>query len=397
MPGSTQLRVNAMRPAETVVASDTLPLDGPVSVSASPKRRGSSSPRRDFGKITLLVVVVAVVAGLAGWSLAKIFSPPEQVTAGIVVNTFTIKQGSIGKSITLNAAATWGSEASGINRASGVVTSMGPTQEPKKSGDPIYAVDLNQVAFVAGSTPAFREITTGTQGPDVVQLAVMLAERGYDIDPGAEKVDWGFAQAIKAWQKDIGAKVSGTVENGALIFSPGLPARIQFDPELISVGTTLSGGEKVLTVASAVPEFSIEVPNEQAQSIPVGTPITIRNKDAKWPGLVAGIRDSANSSNKLLVLGTATDVPICGEECGALTEAKDALFPTEIIMVPKQEGFVVPSSAIRTDSSGGMSVMLEAGGDQPVEVVTTSGGMSIVTGVDAGTRIQLWAPTATKP
>lgn len=97
------------------------------------------------------------------------------------------------------------------------------------------------------------------------------------------------------------------------------------------------------------------------------------------------------------MLGSATDAPICGKDCGALTEAKDALFPTEIIMVPKQDGLVVPSSAIRTGASGDTSVMLEAGGDQPVEVVASSGGMSIVTGVDVGTRIQLWAPTAPKP
>lgn len=348
------------------------------------------------GKIVGLVIAVAVVAGLAGWSLGKIFSPPPAVTTETVVSTFTVKQGSIGKSITLNAAATWGSEASGINRAAGVVTSMEQASEAKNSGDAIYTVDLAPVALVAGGTPAFREITTGTEGPDVVQLAVMLAERGYSVDPETSKVDWVFAQAIKAWQKDIGAKATGTVANGALIFAPGLPARIQFDPKLISVGATLAGGEKVLTVASAVPEFTIEVPNEQAQSIPVGTAVTIKNKDAKWPGTVAGIKDSTNTSNKLLVLGSGTDAAICGKDCGALTADKDALFPTEIIMVPTQEGLVVPSSAIRTNATGGTSVLMDSGDEQPVGVVATSGGMTIITGVTAGTRIQLWAPTPPK-
>ncbi|WP_157875271.1 peptidoglycan-binding protein [Arthrobacter sp. PAMC 25486] len=337
------------------------------------------------------------MSALAGWSLGKIFTPPPATTAQSVVNTFTVRQGSLGKAITLNAAAAWGSEASGINRAAGVVTSMEPVADPKVSGDPIYAADLAPVALVAGSTPAFREITTGTEGPDVVQLAAMLAERGYGVDPETSKVDWVFAQAIKAWQRDIGAKDTGTVANGAVIFAPGLPARIQFDPDIISVGATLAGGEKVLTVASAVPEFTIEVPNEQAQTIPVGTPVSIKNGEARWPGQVSGIRELANGSNKLLVLGSATDTPICGADCGALTAVKDALFPTEITLVPHQEGLVVPSSAIRTNASGGTSVMLASGTDQPVEVVGTSSGMSIVTGVDAGTVIQLWAPAAPKP
>ena len=380
-----------MSRAEAAVAAETTTIGAAVASPVRPKRK------RGIGKIAVLLVVVAVVSALVGWSLAKIFSPPAQVAAETVATTFTVKQGSIGKSITLNAAAAWGAEASGINRAAGVVTSMEPAAEPKKSGDAIYAVDLAPVALVAGSTPAFREIATGTQGPDVVQLAAMLAERGYAVDPEVDKVDWVFAQAIKAWQKDIGAKDTGTVANGAVIFTPGLPARIQFDPEVISVGATLAGGEKVLTVASAVPEFTIEVPNEQAQSIPVGTSVTIKNKDAQWSGQVAGIKDTANSSNKLLVLGSTTDAPLCGEDCGSLTAAKDALFPTEIIIVPAQEGLVVPSSAIRTNASGGTSLLLDSGAEQPVEVVATSSGMSIVTGIDAGTRIQLWAPTAPKP
>lgn len=380
-----------MSHTEAAVAADTTTTGAAAASPVRPKRK------RGIGKIVVLVVVVAVVFALVGWSLAKIFSPPAQVAAETVATTFTVKQGSIGKSITLNAAAAWGAEASGINRAAGVVTSMKPTAEPTRSGDAIYAVDLAPVALVAGSTPAFREITTGTQGPDVVQLAAMLAERGYAVDPEVDKVDWVFAQAIKAWQKDIGAKDTGTVANGAVIFTPGLPARIQFDPEIITVGATLAGGEKVLTVASAVPEFTIEVPNEQAQSIPVGTSATIKNKDAQWPGQVAGIKDTANSSNKLLVLGSTTDAPLCGEDCGSLTAAKDALFPTEITIVPAQEGLVVPSSAIRTNASGGTSLLLDSGAEQPVEVVATSSGMSIVTGIDAGTRIQLWAPTAPKP
>lgn len=380
-----------MSPAKAVEAADTTSTGAVLASPVRPKRQ------RGLGKIVFLIVMVAVVSVLVGWSLAKIFSPPVQVAAETLATTFTVKQGSIGKSITLNAAAAWGAEASGINRAAGVVTSMNPTTELTRSGDAIYAVDLAPVALVAGRTPAFREITTGTQGPDVIQLAVMLAERGYGVDPDADKVDWVFAQAIKAWQKDIGAKDTGTVANGAVIFTPGLPARIQFDPEIISVGATLVGGEKVLTVASAVPEFTLEVPNDQAQSIPVGTGVTIKNKDAKWPGQVAGIKDSANSSNKLLVLGSTTDAPLCGRDCGALTEAKDALFPTEIIIVASQEGLVVPSSAVRTNASGGTSLLLESGVEQPVEVVATSSGMTIVIGIDAGTRIQLWAPTAPKP
>lgn len=255
------------------------------------------------------------------------------MTAESVVGTFTVTQGSIGKSITLNAAAVWGAEASGLNRAAGVVTSMEAVEEPKASGDPVYAVDLAPVAVVAGSTPAFREITTGTQGPDVLQLAVMLAGRGYGVDPETEKVDWVFSQAIRAWQADMGAKDTGTVALGAVVFVPGLPARIQFDPEVISVGATLAGGEKVFTVASAVPEFTIEVPNEQAQSIPVGSPVGVKAGEASWPGQVSGVRDAANGSNRLLVLGSTTDAPLCGDGCGVLTAAKDALFPTEITIV----------------------------------------------------------------
>lgn len=372
----------------------TLTSQEAAAVNLKPTKR--LKRKRGAGRIVALILLVAMVSGLAGWSLGKIFSPPPAATGEKTVSTFTVKQGRIGKSITLNAAATWGSEASGINRAVGVVTSMASIDEPVKSGDAVYTVGLAPVALVAGSTPAFREITTGTDGSDVTQLAVMLAERGYGVDPETSKVDWFFAQAIKAWQKSIGAEANGTVANGALIFVPGLPAKIQFEPETITVGATLAGGEKVLTVASAIPEFSIEVPNEQAQSILTGTSVVVKNNDTKWTGEVAGIKDSANSTNKLLVLGSTTDTPICGQECGGLTATKDALFPTEITLVPRQEGLVVPSSAIRTNASGSTSVLLQSGAEVPVETVATSGGMTIVSGVDAGTVIQLWAPAPPK-
>ena len=65
-----------MSRAEAAVAAETTTIGAAVASPVRPKRK------RGIGKIAVLLVVVAVVSALVGWSLAKIFSPPAQVAAG---------------------------------------------------------------------------------------------------------------------------------------------------------------------------------------------------------------------------------------------------------------------------------------------------------------------------
>src|SRR4029077_1915842 len=91
-------------------------------------------------------------------------------------------------------------------------------------GERLYAVDDVPIPLLIGTTPIFRRIAIGTSGPDVAELEENLLAMGFGarIDGTFDETD---ADALRAWQRSIGAAESGDLIPGAAVFMPG-PVRV---------------------------------------------------------------------------------------------------------------------------------------------------------------------------
>ena len=340
---------------------------------------------------TTTVLVVAAVAGAAGWALATVMRPAQDPLEASTYTFATVEAGEITSSVNLNSIAEWTPTPIGSNQAAGIVTSVkvAPGDEVSQ-GSTLYLVNQRPIVVAEGSVPAYRAIGDGAEGEDVVQLQGMLASLGHFSGDADGKAGYRTVAAIKSWQTSMGVPATGAVELGDVIYVPDLPARVSVDDEVIARGKSVSGGEPVLLGLPSSPRFTLPVTEAQSAMIPTGTPVQITSPGGNAWEAVAGDRASEAQSQAVVVTLTGTEgQTICADECGEVPVTGEALLPSKIIIVPTVQGLVVPSSALMTDVSGQIVVIDAGGARRPVTVVASARGMSAIEGVEAGARVRI--------
>lgn len=336
--------------------------------------------------------LVLLVAGAAcAWAIMTVLRPAEDPLAATEHTYVAVTRGQVGASMSLNTIAEWSRVPAGSNQASGIVTGIGiePGAEATQ-GSVLYSVDLRPVAVAQGDVPMFRQIGAGVDGADVRQLQEMLAALGYYGSALDGRAEAGTTTAIKRWQKALGLSESGVVEQGDLIFVPRLPARLALNSDSIHRGVKLSGGEEAVLGLPAAPRFWLPVSEGQAAMITAGTSIEVTSPDGQiWRG-VAGEqeRDADGGEISISVTGPEGAV-LCGDACGQVPVSGQTTLLSDVVTVEQVEGLLVPSSALVTTADAGTAVVGEDGKRIPVEVVTSAKGMSVVSGIDEGTRVRV--------
>jgi peptidoglycan hydrolase-like protein with peptidoglycan-binding domain len=353
-------------------------------------------PTKISAAIAIVAVIVAV--GAVGWALSVALRQPDDVLASDSTTSVEIREGEVGQSVRLNTVAKWTPQPVGINRAVGVVTGIEAAPGTMVSaGTALYDVNLRPVSIAQGSTPSFRSISLGSKGADVTQLQHMLSELGFygGVEDGSVEVLTD--KAIKAWQSSLDLEPTGTVLAGDIIFVPDLPTRISINAQSVFLGATMSGGEPAIDSFPTEPAFSIAVTENQAESAPADTEVHISSPTGStWNALVSAQRPDGQSGGIVVTLKGVDDQSICGAECSSVPLDGDSLLPSELIVLPSTKGLIVPTSALRTDASGAVHVVDLKGHRKPVEVVASSNGMSVITGVEAGARVRIPAPAEGK-
>lgn len=335
------------------------------------------------------IAMVAVGAG-ATWGAYTVMTPAEDPFEATDFTYTEVAEGQVGASITLNTVARWTPTPSGVNRAAGVVTSVEVSAgEEVAQGTPLYSVDLRPVVIAQGDVPAFRTISLGAQGPDVEQLQVMLGALGHYGGTADGKAEAGTVAAIRAWQKASDIDVTGEVQAGDVIFVPSLPTRVALDNEFIHRGATLAGSEAAVQGLPNEPEFSIPVTDAQAGMLPAGARVEINSPEGDvWAGYAGDARQTEDGSVTVSLAGVKGG-SICGEQCGQVPLTGQATLTSRIITVENVQGLTVPSAALIVEADGQVAVIDDAGARIPVTVDASARGMSVVTGVDAGTRVRV--------
>lgn len=348
--------------------------------------------RRDRWWRSALIGGALMVAGaLIAWAVLSVMRPASDVLEATDYTFAEVSTGEVGASLRLNTVAQWTSSPVGSNRADGVVNSVEASSgDDVGQGDVLYTVDLRPVVIAEGPVPMFRDVGAEASGGDVRQIQQLLADLGYYTGPVEGEAGSSTVDAIRAWQGSLGVEQTGVVPVGDVVFVPSLPTRIVLDSELIVRGATLAGGEAVVSALSETPDFTLPVTDAQSALIPTGARVEITSpEDDVWPGQVSDRDRDAETGIVTIHIEGEDDAGICGDDCAQIPASGESMLSTVIVTVETVTGLMVPSSAIVTDVNGQTLLIDEDGERLEVTVVASAQGMSIVEGVEDGTRVRV--------
>ncbi|MBI4305507.1 MAG: peptidoglycan-binding protein [Chloroflexi bacterium] len=224
-------------------------------------------------------------------------------------------------------------------------------------------------------------------GADVQQLQRNLAELGYTGFTVDGTYTPATAKAVRAWQADLGLPVTGMVEAGQVIFTPG-PIRIA--EHSASVGNTIRDGA-VLTYTDTTGLVTVELDPARQSQVKRGDAVTITLPNLKTtPGTVSKV-------------GTVATTPSTGGQSGAnrptipvkiiLTDpaAADGLDQAPVLVS------ITTATAANALAVPVTALLALAGGGYAVEVVDPDGGRrleAVTLGIfdDAGGLVQVTGP-----
>lgn len=337
------------------------------------------------------VVTVLVAAGLgvlAGWAA---FAPPAAERVVVQEPEYTVVEATVGRSVSTTAVGAWETRELAAGAAAGTVTSVEVADGDEVStGTVLFAVDLRPVTVAEGATPSFRDLGPGDVGPDVRQLQTMLTELGHLTVAPDGRFGPATERAVRAWQRDTGVAVDGSVRAGDVLYAPALPARILL-AESVRVGARLSPGEVSASVVSSAPAFGLEL-SDATTTPTVGAVVRVDGAGAEpWEAVVAElVGEDGETRPGRAVLESAGGGPVCGQECEAVP-ASGARYPAAVEIVPSSTGPVVPLSAVGTAADGGTFVRGLDGVRVAVDLLVTDGSRAVVDGLRPGDRILLFA------
>lgn len=343
---------------------------------------------------TLAWLVTVVVAAGAGWWAAEATLEPPRVDAPAArPATYTVVEGTVGRSLTFTATASWPTVPLAANAAAGTVTSV--DVDPGRAvdvADRLYSVDERPVVAAEGTVPTYRELASGARGDDVEQLQILLTELGHYRSEPTGRFTVGTATAVRAWQRSLGMPVDGVVRRGDVVFVPHLPARVVLAGGIV-VGKVVSPGEEALALLPDAPRFVVALAQEQRDLVPLSAAVIVEHPDGAWEGQIASAETGVNGDLELVLEGV-DGAPICGAECAqAVPPDREVHFRARIVAVPETTGPVVPAAALQTSSAGEVTVTTSTGTQVPVTLVAADAGQAVVDGLEPGATILLFGPT----
>jgi peptidoglycan hydrolase-like protein with peptidoglycan-binding domain len=354
--------------------------------------REPDEPRRRRSGLVWLALGGAVVAGAGAWLWVSSASTEPAPAASGPVATAEVTRG------TLTATETWdgtlgrgspftvalqgmGSSSEGEGSesmsASTIVTRLVDQGATVGRGDQLYRVNEQPVILLLGKIPMYRVLAPGDTGPDVRQLEANLAKLGYGGFTVDDQYTWSTAAAVRDWQADIGAQVTGLVSQGSVVFLPG---RGRVESLRVDVGDPVSPGTEVLDITGTEQVVSLEVDVDDRDLLEVEPRVTlVLPDDTEVAGTVTSVNVvQAEPSPGLAEGATPAPDPVAEVEV-TLTEAAPEEFigaPVEVIVgVDKRRGVLsVPINALLALAEGGFGLEV-VGDDGSTEIVAVETGL----------------------
>jgi peptidoglycan hydrolase-like protein with peptidoglycan-binding domain len=298
---------------------------------------------------------VAAAAGAAIAVTAPFGGPAAPGAAGNGVGTSlaTVIRETLESQTPVNGTLGYGGHYDVTAKGSGTITWLPAAGQVIRQGQVLYRVDNGTPVFLLyGRVPAWRALSEGLTGADVLQLNHDLVRLGYansaDISSlGWDYFSWETRAALELLQEHLGLTQTGTLPLGQAVF---LPSAIRVTNVTASLGAPAAGA--VLQGSSTRRVVTIALDAAQQSEVAVGNRVTITLPDGQTtPGVVSSVGSVATggSSPTITVLVTPADP----RAAGALDQAPVTV---SITTASAPDALVVPVDALLARSGGGYAV-----------------------------------------
>ncbi|MCB0918318.1 MAG: peptidoglycan-binding protein [Actinobacteria bacterium] len=331
--------------------------------------------------VVLVVIVVAVVSLSSSWG-------GTDAVGGSQLSTATVTRTDLVDRETVSGTIEFADSAEVVTQSTGTITALATAGTGIKRNDVLWRVDQQPTALWYGGVPAYRTLSSGSSGKDVRQVERNLKALGYDGFTVDGEYTGGTAEAVAAWQDDMGLADTGTLTLGEVYFRPG---KSRVADELVVVGGTAQPGASILALTSNERIVAIDLDTSDQSLAAVGDKVTVTLPDgADTTGKITSIGSvatSASDSNSGGVGGSTSNDSSTVPVVVALDDPKLASqwdsAPVRVGLVAERAENVltVPVSALLALAEGGFAVEVESG--EATQLV------AVETGIYADGRVEV--------
>ena len=351
---------------------------GESTVSAAPD--GTHRDRRRRFSTTVALIVVAATAIAASLLAFSVFrpTPPGLATASAPAAVQLVAE-ELTDARAVELTAQLGEAASLPSPASGTVTeSTCAAGTGLVSGGSPFKLGETPLVSLHTSTPLWRDLTSGLEGPDVTALQSALAGLGYDVSE-TDRFDW---QTWAAWDELV-ESVGGDTKQGELLLAqvlwlPAATISVQSCP--VALGHAAAQGEALVALAS--PLLSASVKSYPTDFVPGARKLTLEGVDV-------GVEESGTVTPEGLTVLAGTNAL-----ARYAASPDDASIQADLVLVGATTVYAVPPAAVAMTSETGGCVEAQGGGPLPVTVVSSKLGRTYVAFAGAPTATSIEAVAA---
>lgn len=282
-----------------------------------------------------------------------------------------------------------GSGGDAADAGAGIVTWTPNEGSTIKRGDTVYSVDGEKVPLFYGDTPLYRTLSDGSEGGDVKLLERNLDKLGYTGFTVDETYSPDTADAVSAWQEDMGREQTGVVEAGDAVTAESARrvAALQTWPGAKAEGAVLdwTGTERVVSVElDAQFEDLVRVGTKAEVELPNGTTVDGKVTDIGTPPAASGSGSGDAGGQGEEDQESTLPLQLTVGEQDKLGRYQAA--PVDVVLKAdtRDDVLAVPVNALVARQGGGYAVQkVTAGGSTesvPVELGMFANGLVEITG-----------------
>ena len=339
----------------------------------------------------LVVVTIGALVATSGGNR------PASATPLPPTSTATITRGELTAKVSVNGTLTYRAQSDGspyvvINQTNGTYTELPADGQVISQGHALYRVDNSPVVLLYGSTPAYRTLSAGDDGPDVAELNADLVTLGYASSDQLSSTTATFGSAttaaIEKLQGALGVPQNGTLALGQAVFEPSAMRVIALSAQL---GGPAQTNQPMLQATSTIRQVQVALDASQQINVAVGDHVTITLPDNRiTPGVVSSVgtvascpssQGSGAASSSSVAPGTdacssgnstpTISVGITPSEPATTGTWDQAPVQVGITTATVPNALAVPVAALLAQSDGGYSVeVVGAGGIDHLVVVS---------------------------
>jgi membrane fusion protein, multidrug efflux system len=284
----------------------------------------------------------------------------------------------------------------------GVVTWLPAEGSTVTRGEALYRLDNGPVVLLYGDLPPYRTLKVGVDaGPDVRGLEENLAALGHTGFSVDDEYTAGTADAVSAWQSDLGLPETGVVEPGRVVVDAG-PVRVS--EAQADLGGRTAAGQPILATTGTARVVTVDLDVADQALARRGGAVTVELPGGSTVkgtvtrvGTVAQSAEEDTGADSAAAAGESTpdatiEVTVSLRDPKAAGTLDQAPVSVEFVSEERRDVLAVPVAALLALRDGGYGLEVVTGGTTrivAVEVGMFANGRVEVRGpgIAAGTKV----------